>query len=120
MRTRISKSTEVVAIIRATTGETTATLPTSGQATILNLGSQHTTNRATPSSPLDVWVVEQGGVTRFVTQATANTATDLAIDVKGDQMFTAQIGRPGHTATITTAAHWSPTGCIFHAQAIVQ
>lgn len=77
-------------------------------------------NRTNPSTPLDVWVVEQGGVTRFVTQATANTATQIALDVKGDQLFTEQAGRPGHTATITTAAHWSPAGCIFHAQAITQ
>jgi hypothetical protein len=77
-------------------------------------------NRTNPSTALDVWVFEQGGVTRFVTQATANTATNLAINVKGDEMFTEQVGRPGHTATITTAAHWSPSGCIFHAQAVVQ
>jgi hypothetical protein len=47
-------------------------------------------------------------------------ATALAIDVKGDELFTAQVGRPGHTATITTAAHWTPTGCVFHGEAVVQ
>ena len=77
-------------------------------------------NRTNPSTPLDVWVVEQGGVTRFVIQATSNVATQIALDVKGDQLFTEQAGRPGHTATITTSAHWSPTGCIFQAQAITQ
>ena len=77
-------------------------------------------NLTNPSTPLDVWVVEQGGVTRFVTQATANTATQIALDVKGDELFTEQAGRPDHTATITTSAHWSPTGCIFHAQAVTQ
>jgi len=77
-------------------------------------------NRTNPSTPLDVWVVEQGGVARFVTQATSGTATQIALDVKGDQLFTLQAGRSGHTATITASAHWSPTGCIFHAQAITQ
>lgn len=77
-------------------------------------------NRTNPSTPLDVWVVEQGGVTRFVVQAASNVATQIALDVKGDQLFTEQVGQPGHTATITTSAHWSPTGCIFHAQATTQ
>jgi hypothetical protein len=77
-------------------------------------------NGTNPSTQLDVWFINPNGVTRFVQQATANTATDLAIDVKGDQLFHGQVGRPGHTATITTAAHWSPSGCIFHAQAVLQ
>jgi hypothetical protein len=77
-------------------------------------------NRTSPSTPLDVWLLEQGGITRFTTQATANTATNFASDVKGDEMFTEEVGRPGHTATITIAAHWSPSGCIFANQAIVQ
>src|SRR5206468_2178511 len=76
-------------------------------------------NRTNPSTPLDVWVVHDG-VTRFVTQATTNVATQIALDVKGDELFTEQAGRPGHTATITASGHWSPTGCIFHAQAITQ
>lgn len=76
-------------------------------------------NGTSPSSALDVWVVHDG-VTRFVTQASSNVATQIALDVKGDELFTAQVGRPGHTATITTAGHWSPTGCVFHAQAIMQ
>jgi hypothetical protein len=77
-------------------------------------------NGTNPSTPLDVWLFEQGGITRFTTQATAGTATPLAIDVKDDALFTLVVGRPGHTATITTASHWSPSGCIFHAQAVVQ
>lgn len=76
-------------------------------------------NGTSPSTVLDVWVVHDG-VTRFVTQAASNDATQIALDVKGDELFTAQAGRPGHTATITTAGHWSPTGCVFHAQAVVQ
>jgi hypothetical protein len=76
-------------------------------------------NRTNPSTELDVWVVHDG-VTRFVTQPTTNDATQMALDVKGDELFTEQVGRTGHTATITTAAHWSPTGCIFHAQAVTQ
>jgi len=76
-------------------------------------------NRTEPSSALDVWVVHDG-VTRYVTQAANNVTTQLAIDVKGDEMFSAQVGRPGHTATITTAAHWTPTGCVLHGQAVVQ
>ena len=76
-------------------------------------------NRTNPSTPLDVWVVHDG-ITRFVTQATSNVATQLALDVKGDELFTEQAGRPGHTATITASAHWDPTGCIFHAQAVTQ
>jgi hypothetical protein len=76
-------------------------------------------NRTNPSTPLDVWVVHDG-VTRFVTQATSNVATQIALDVKGDELFTEQAGRPGHTATITASGHWDPTGCIFRAQAITQ
>ncbi len=76
-------------------------------------------NRTDPSTALDVWVVHDG-VTRYVRQATTGTATPLAIDDKGDETFSGQIGRPGHTATLTTSAHWSPTGCIFHAEAVVQ
>jgi hypothetical protein len=77
-------------------------------------------NRTSPSTPLDVWVVEQGGTTRYVQQASTNTVTDLAIDVKGDETFTEQVGRPGHTATIVTSAHWNPGGCVLDAQAVVQ
>ena len=76
-------------------------------------------NRTIPSTALDVWVVHEG-VTRYVSQAGNNVATALAIDVKGDELFSAQVGRPGYTATITTAAHWTPTGCVFHADAVVQ
>jgi hypothetical protein len=76
-------------------------------------------NRTNPSTALDVWVVHEG-VTRYVSQAGSNVATALAIDVKGDELFTEQAGRPGHTATITTAAHWTPTGCVFHGEAVVQ
>jgi hypothetical protein len=77
-------------------------------------------NRTNPGTRLDVWVVEAGGVTRFVQQATTGTVTNLAIDVKGDETFTEQVGRPGHTATIVESAHWTPAGCIFAAQAVVQ
>jgi len=76
-------------------------------------------NGTAPSTALDVWVVSHG-VTRYVSQAATNVATPLAIDVKGDEMFSAQVGRPGHTATLTTAGHWTPTGCVFHAEAVVQ
>ena len=76
-------------------------------------------NRTDPSTALDVWVVHEG-VTRYVTQAANNVATPLAIDVKGDELFSEQVGRPGHTATITTSAHWTPTGCVFHGEAVVQ
>ena len=76
-------------------------------------------NRTNPSTALDVWVVHEG-VTRYVSQAANDVATPLAIDVKGDELFTEQVGRPGHTATITTSAHWTPTGCVFHTEAVVQ
>jgi len=77
-------------------------------------------NRTNPSTPLDVWVVEAGGTTRYVQQPSAGTVTNLAVDVKGDETFTEQVGRPGHTATIVESAHWTPGGCIFAAQAVVQ
>jgi hypothetical protein len=76
-------------------------------------------NGTSPSTALDAWVVHDG-VTRFVTQAATNDATQIALDVKGDELFTEQVGRPGHTATITTSGHWTPTGCVFNAQAVVQ
>jgi len=77
-------------------------------------------NATNPSTALDVWVVEETGVTRFVRQATNTVSTPIAGDEKGDRLFTAQVSRPGHTVAFTAAGHWSPTGCIFDAQAIVQ
>src|SRR5262249_47525256 len=76
-------------------------------------------NRTSPSSALDVWVAHDG-VTDFVTQAAFNDGNKLASHVQGDELFSEQVGRTGHTATITTAAHWSVTGCVFEAQAITQ
>ena len=76
-------------------------------------------NRTSPSSALDVWV-EHDGVTDFVTQAAFDDGNKLASHVQGDELFSEQVGRAGHTATITTAAHWSVTGCVFDAQAIAQ
>jgi hypothetical protein len=76
-------------------------------------------NRTSPSTALDVWIAHDG-VTDFVTQAAFNDGNKLASHVQGDELFTEQVGRTGHTATITTAAHWSVTGCVFHAQAITQ
>jgi hypothetical protein len=76
-------------------------------------------NRTSPSSALDVWV-EHDGVTDFVTQAAFDDGNKLASHVQGDELFSEQVGRTGHTATITTAAHWSVTGCVFDAQAIAQ
>jgi hypothetical protein len=76
-------------------------------------------NRTSPSTALDVWFAHDG-VTDFVTQAAFNDGNKLANAVQGDELFSEQVGRTGHTATITTAAHWSVTGCVFHAQAITQ
>ena len=76
-------------------------------------------NRTSPSTALDVWFAHDG-VTDFVTQAAFNDGNKLASHVQGDDLFNEQVGRPGHRATITTAAHWSVTGCVFDAQAIMQ
>jgi hypothetical protein len=76
-------------------------------------------NRTSPSAALDVWFAHDGA-THFATEAGFNDGNKLAIGVQGDDVFTEQVGRTGHTATITTAAHWSATGCVFHAQAIAQ
>ena len=76
-------------------------------------------NGTNPSSALDEWFVTNGQ-TRFINQANNTVSTPVAIDVKGDQTFSAEMGRPGHTATWTVSAHWTPTGCIFHGQTVVQ
>jgi hypothetical protein len=76
-------------------------------------------NQTSPSTALDVWI-SHDGVTDFVVQAAANDANKLATHVQGDDLFSEQVGRSGHTATITTSAHWTPTGCVFDAQAIMQ
>jgi hypothetical protein len=105
--------------------DTTATLlavPNLGvlEATCASSGFQlEWINRTSPSTALDVWVAHDG-VVDFVTQAAFNDGNKLARDVQGDELFSEQVGRTGHTATITTAAHWSVTGCVFNAQAITQ
>jgi hypothetical protein len=76
-------------------------------------------NLTSPSTSLDVWI-SHDGVTDFVVQAAANDANKLATHVQGDDLFNLQVGRSGHTATITTSAHWTPTGCVFDAQAVMQ
>ena len=76
-------------------------------------------NRTSPSTALDVWMAHDG-VTDFVTQPAFNDGNKLANADQGDELFTEQVGRTAHTATITTAAHWSVTGCVFTAQAITQ
>jgi hypothetical protein len=76
-------------------------------------------NVTNPSTALDLWFVIDGQ-TRYVTQANNGDAVPFAGTVKGDQLFTIQAGKPGHAATITTAGHWTPTRCVFDAQAVVQ
>jgi len=44
------------------------------------------TNRTSPSAPLDLWVVEQGGTTRYVQQPATDTVTNLAIDRKSTRL----------------------------------
>src|SRR5262245_894769 len=76
-------------------------------------------NRTTPSAALDVWMLHDG-LTDFVVQAASNDANKIVNGVQGNGLFGVQVGRSGHVANITTAAHWSPTGCVFQAQAIAQ
>jgi hypothetical protein len=76
-------------------------------------------NQTTPSTALDVWMLHDG-VTDFIVQAASNDANKIVNDDQGDGLFDVQVGRSGHVANITTAAHWSPTGCVFQAQAIAQ
>jgi hypothetical protein len=76
-------------------------------------------NRTTPSTALDVWMLHNG-ITDFVVQAASNDANKIVNGVQGDGLFGVQVSRSGHLATITTAAHWSPAGCVFQAQAITQ
>ena len=76
-------------------------------------------NQTTPSTALDVWMLHDG-VTDFVVQAATNDANKIVNADQGNGLFGVQVGRPGHVANITTAAHWSPAGCVFQAQAITQ
>ena len=76
-------------------------------------------NQTSPSTALDVWMLHDG-VTDFVVQPASNVANKIVIDDQGDGLFDVQVGRSGHVANVTTAAHWSPAGCVFQAQAIAQ
>jgi hypothetical protein len=85
-------------------------------ATGFGLVGRNVTN---PSTALDLWVVTEGS-TRHVVLPANNDTIAVAIDVKDDRLFSAQIGRLAHAATMTVSAHWAPTGCVFAAQALVQ
>ena len=89
-----------------------AALAGTGVGAVFNLG---TTNTANSSTLLQ-------GTTRGQQLRVVNNgdAVPFAGTVKGDQLFTIQAGKPGHTATITTAGHWTPAGCVFDAQAVLQ
>jgi hypothetical protein len=76
-------------------------------------------NQTTPSTALDVWMLHDG-VTDFVVQAATNDANKIVNGDQGNGLFGVQVSRSGHVANITTAAHWSPAGCVFQAQAITQ
>jgi hypothetical protein len=76
-------------------------------------------NATNPSTALDEWFATNGE-TRFIRQAVSNDSIPIAIDIKGDQLFTVEVSRPGHTVVTTTAGHWTPTGCTFDSQAVVQ
>lgn len=43
-----------------------------------------------------------------------------AFDTKLDQLIPLQAGYAGHTTVVTTSAHWSAGGCVFHSQSTVQ
>ena len=93
-------------------GRWEATCPATGSGLVFR-------NLTSPSTALDFWVVTEGN-TRFVTQPANNSTTTVTIDEKDDRLFTTQLGRPGHTATMTVAAHWTPAGCVFAAEAVVR
>jgi hypothetical protein len=76
-------------------------------------------NLTAPSAALDVWMLHDGA-TDFIVQAASNDANKIVNADQGNGLFGVQVGRSGHVANITTAAHWSPTGCDFQAQAISQ
>jgi hypothetical protein len=104
------------------TVSTVLAVPTFGalEATCASTGFEMSwRNRTTPSTALDVWMLHNG-LTDFVVQAASNDANKIVNGVQGDGLFGVQVGRPGHVATITTAAHWSLAGCVFQAQAITQ
>jgi hypothetical protein len=76
-------------------------------------------NLTSPSTALDVWMLHDGS-TDFVVQAASNDANKIVNGDQGNGLFDVQVGRSGHVADITTAAHWSPAGCVFQAQAVAQ
>jgi len=77
-------------------------------------------NRTAPSTALDVWVVSHG-VTRYVSQAANNIATPARDRRQGrrDVQRTGRVDR-GTPRPSRPAGHWTPTGCVFHAEAVVQ
>jgi hypothetical protein len=93
-------------------GRMEATCPATGSGLVWR-------NVTNPSTALDLWVVTEGA-TRHITQPANNDTIAVTINEKDDRLFTTQVGRPGHTATMTVSAHWSPAGCVFHGQAVVQ
>jgi len=93
-------------------GRMEATCPATGSGLVFR-------NLTNPSTALDFWVVTEGS-TRFVPQPANNATTTVTINEKDDRLFTTQLGRPGHTATMTVAAHWTPGGCVFAAEAVVR
>jgi hypothetical protein len=76
-------------------------------------------NQTTPSTALNVWMLHDG-VTDFVVQPASGDANKIVDGNQGNGLFGVQVGRSGHVANITTAAHWSPAGCAFQAQAVSQ
>jgi hypothetical protein len=76
-------------------------------------------NTLEPDTAIDDWWVVNG-VTQEATSIRNNSGDNLAFMVKADQTIVQQLGRPGHTATVTTSFHWTATGCVFAIQAVVQ
>jgi hypothetical protein len=111
-----------VALPISDTPSTVFAVPTFGrvEATCAQTGFEMSWRNLTiPSAALDVWMLHDG-VTDFVVQAAFNDANKIVDGDQGNGLFDLQVGRSGHVANVTTAAHWSPTGCVFQAQAIAQ
>jgi hypothetical protein len=106
----------------STSASTVLAVPTFGvlEATCSETGFEMDwRNQTAPSTALDVWMLHDG-ITKFVVQPSSNDGNKIVDGDQGDGLFGVQVGRSGHVVNITTAAHWSPTGCVFQAQAITQ
>jgi hypothetical protein len=76
-------------------------------------------SKTNPSAAVDDWWVAKG-VSHYSLDPTSGTGDVLLLSEKTDQLVVSQVARAGHTATITTTAHWSATNCVFNAQAVIQ